>query len=438
MTPHNSFRQAGDYTHNTVRTIAPLLKTTVPRLSSLRPAKRCQAQGQSLKCANFPPVAPEVSPDGGFSSLIDANLSPLQRYQQDLQREDFSHDAAQEQAVMLLQDLFERLLAKERQRNTGMRRLRNWFKRQNPEPEVGLYLWGGVGRGKTYLVDTFYDCIPYPEKIRVHFHRFMQRVQLELVALEGQKNPLETVADHFASEARIICFDEFFVTDIADAMILGGLMEALFERGVTLVATSNIVPAKLYENGLQRQRFLPAIALLERYTKVVNVDAGVDYRLRALEQAELYHYPLDDEATKSLQISFDRLAPEPGKRWERVEVNGRYLSTVCLADDVVWFEFAELCDGPRSQNDYIELARIYHAVLISNIPQMGVDSDDQARRFVNLVDEFYDRNVKLVLTAAVPLLSLYQGGRLEFEFQRTVSRLQEMQSHEYLAREHKP
>ncbi|MFK8047735.1 MAG: cell division protein ZapE [Halioglobus sp.] len=369
---------------------------------------------------------------------MDANLSPLQRYQQDLQREDFSHDAAQEQAVMLLQDLFERLVANERQRNAGMQRLRKWFKRQNPEPEVGLYLWGGVGRGKTYLVDTFYDCIPYPEKIRVHFHRFMQRVQLELVALEGQKNPLETVADHFASEARVICFDEFFVTDIADAMILGGLMEALFERGVTLVATSNIVPAKLYENGLQRQRFLPAIALLERYTKVVNVDAGVDYRLRALEQAELYHHPLDDEATKSLQISFDRLAPEPGKRWERVEVNGRYLSTVCLADDVVWFEFAELCDGPRSQNDYIELARIYHAVLISNIPQMGVDSDDQARRFVNLVDEFYDRNIKLVLTAAVPLLSLYQGGRLEFEFQRTVSRLQEMQSHEYLAREHKP
>lgn len=369
---------------------------------------------------------------------MDANLSPLQRYQQDLQREDFSYDSAQEQAVLLLQDLYERLVAKEQQRDRGMCSLRRWFRAEQPEPEIGLYLWGGVGRGKTYLVDTFYDCIPYPKKTRVHFHRFMQRVQSELVALEGQKNPLEIVADHFASEARVICFDEFFVTDIADAMILGGLMEALFERGVTLVATSNIVPANLYENGLQRQRFLPAIALIERYTKVVNVDAGVDYRLRALEQAELFHYPLDDEATKSLQTSFERLAPEPGKRWERVEVNGRYLSTQCLADDVVWFEFAELCDGPRSQNDYIELARVFHAVLISNVPQMGVDSDDQARRFVNLVDEFYDRNVKLVLTAAVPLLELYRGGRLEFEFQRTVSRLQEMQSHEYLAREHKP
>jgi cell division protein ZapE len=221
-------------------------------------------------------------------------------------------------------------------------------------------------------------------------------------------------------------------------MILGGLMEALFERGVTLVATSNIVPSGLYESGLQRQRFLPAIAMLERYTKVVNVDAGVDYRLRTLEQAELYHFPLDEGADQSLQASFRRLAPEPGKNWERVEINGRYLSTRCVADDVVWFDFAELCDGPRSQNDYIELARIYHAVLISGVPALGVDSDDQARRFINLVDEFYDRNVKLVLTAATSLLTLYSGGRLEFEFQRTISRLQEMQSHEYLAREHKP
>jgi len=370
--------------------------------------------------------------------LSDTNLSPVQRYQLDLQRDDFSYDSAQEQAVGLLQDLYERLLAKENERSPGIASLRKWFSRERPEPEIGLYLWGGVGRGKTYLVDTFYDCIPYPEKLRVHFHRFMQRVQAQLVELEGQKNPLQVVADTFASEARVICFDEFFVTDIADAMILGGLMEALFERGVTLVATSNIVPSKLYENGLQRQRFLPAIALIEQYTKVVNVDAGVDYRLRALEQAELFHYPLDAVATESLQASFNRLAPEPGKRWERVEVNGRYLSTQCLADDVVWFEFAELCDGPRSQNDYIELARVFHAVLISNVPQMGVDSDDQARRFVNLVDEFYDRNVKLVMTAESPLLELYSGGRLEFEFQRTVSRLQEMQSHEYLAREHKP
>jgi len=216
------------------------------------------------------------------------------------------------------------------------------------------------------------------------------------------------------------------------------LMEALFARGVTLVATSNIVPDELYRDGLQRQRFLPAIELVKRHTEVLNVDGGVDYRLRALEQAELYHYPLDQEANESLQRSFDALAPEPGQQWERLEINGRYLSSRCVADDVVWFEFAELCDGPRSQNDYIELARTYHAVLLGNVPAMGAVSDDQARRFISLIDEFYDRNVKLVMSAEVPLLELYSGGRLEFEFQRTSSRLQEMQSHEYLSRSHKP
>ena len=364
--------------------------------------------------------------------------TPWQRYQADLQREDFSHDQAQEEAVRLLQDLFERLMARRSDRTGGLIGWLRGLREDKQEPEVGLYLWGGVGRGKTYLVDTFYDCLPFRRKLRIHFHRFMQRVHVELNSLEGQKNPLEIVADRLADETRVICFDEFFVTDIGDAMILGGLMEALFARGVTLVATSNIVPEQLYENGLQRQRFLPAIALVEKYTQVVNVDAGVDYRLRTLQQAELYHYPLDQGADESLHDSFERLAPEPGKHWERLEINNRYLTCRCVANDVAWFDFAELCDGPRSQNDYIELARIFHAVLISGVPEFGPDKDDQARRFVNLVDEFYDRNVKLVLAAAKPLLELYAGGRLEFEFQRTVSRLQEMQSFEYLGREHKP
>jgi cell division protein ZapE len=364
--------------------------------------------------------------------------TPWQRYQADLQREEFSHDAAQEQAVLLLQDLYERLIVDS---ETTNRSLLGWIRtlRNEPiEPQIGLYLWGGVGRGKTYLVDTFYECLPFHAKLRVHFHRFMQRVHAELTSLVGEKNPLEIVAERLAKEARVICFDEFFVTDIGDAMILGGLIEALFSRGVTLVATSNIEPGKLYENGLQRQRFLPAIELVEKYTKVVNVDAGIDYRLRTLQQAELYHFPLDAGADESLQESFSRLAPEPGMHWERLEINQRYLTCRCLAEDVVWFDFAELCDGPRSQNDYIELARIFHAVLISGVPEFGPDKNDQARRFVNLVDEFYDHNVKLVLAAAKPLLELYAGGQLEFEFQRTVSRLQEMQSYEYLAREHKP
>lgn len=364
--------------------------------------------------------------------------SPWQRYQQDLQKEDFSHDPAQEQAVLLLQDLYERLMANP---GSGAQGFRGWLGRwrsKPTEPEVGLYLWGGVGRGKTYLVDAFFECLPFKRKMRVHFHRFMQRVHAELARLEGEKNPLDSVANRLADESRVICFDEFFVTDIGDAMILAGLLDTLFARGVTLVATSNIEPSGLYENGLQRQRFLPAIALLEQHTRVVNVDGGTDYRLRTLEQAELYHSPLDKEADRSLEDSFLRLAPEPGKHWERIEINERYLTCRRVADDVVWFDFKELCDSPRSPSDYIELARIYHAVLISGVPAFNADLDDQARRFVNMVDEFYDRNVKLVLAAQKPLLELYQGGQLEFEFQRTISRLQEMQSHDYLAREHRP
>lgn len=326
-----------------------------------------------------------------------------------------------------------------RAQHAGMlRQFWRQLRSQPVPPEVGLYFWGGVGRGKTYLVDTFYDCLPFDDKMRIHFHRFMQRVHAELKQLEGEKNPLELVAERLRAEVSVICFDEFFVTDIADAMILGGLMEALFARGVSLVATSNIVPSKLYENGLQRQRFLPAIALLERYTEVVNVDAGVDYRLRTLQQAELYHYPLDEAANESLRSSFEQLVTEPGKHWERIEINGRYITCRCLANAVAWFDFAELCDGPRSQNDYIELAREFHTVLLSGVPVLGVANDDAARRFVNLIDEFYDRGVKLVIAAERPLLELYQGGRLEFEFQRTVSRLQEMQSLDYLTQEHRP
>lgn len=367
-------------------------------------------------------------------------ITPLQRYEKDLHRDEFVEDAAQRRAVEKLNALFLVLVeAEQAERDTGLlkRKWQDWRGVRNA-PLQGLYLWGGVGRGKTYLVDTFHDCLPFERKLRVHFHRFMQRVHAELRALEGEVDPLEKIADGLAAEARILCFDEFFVSDITDAMILAGLMEALFERGVTLVATSNIIPDELYKNGLQRQRFLPAIALINKYTEVLNVDAGVDYRLRALEQAELYHHPLDEEANISLLRSFEALAPESGTQWERLEVNGRYLSSRWVADDVVWFEFAELCDGPRSQNDYIELARIYHAVLLGSVPRMSASTDDQARRFINLVDEFYDRNVKLVISAEVPLLELYEGARLEFEFQRTCSRLQEMQSHEYLARSHKP
>ncbi len=373
-------------------------------------------------------------------------MTPLAKYQRDLQERHFQEDRSQEQAVVYLQELFERLqqepvpvIAAVPPQRRFVRLLDRFAsKKLPPEFIQGLYFWGGVGRGKTYLMDLFYESLPFDDKMRVHFHRFMRRIHRDLKSLAGQKNPLSLVAQRIADETRIICFDEFFVSDITDAMILGGLFEHLFSRGVVLVATSNIVPDELYKNGLQRQRFLPAIELLKKHTRVVNVDGGNDYRLRALERAELYHTPLDVAADISLKRSFDSLSSEPGKQLEQVEIEGRWLQSRYCAEDVIWFDFAELCDGPRSQNDYIEIARIYHAVLVGNIPALGPEQDDQVRRFVNLIDEFYDRNVKLVVSAAMPLDQLYSGGRLSFEFERTRSRLLEMQSHDYLARQHRP
>ena len=371
------------------------------------------------------------------------SLSPLERYKRDLQRPDFRHDPAQEIAVNHLQHLYEQLVAvwQEEKKQSAFS---NFFKRftgdSSRELVRGLYFWGGVGRGKTYLMDNFFESLPFEQKLRAHFHRFMRRVHAELKKLGGKKNPLKLVADTIAAEARVICFDEFFVADITDAMILGTLMEELFARGVTLVATSNIVPDGLYKDGLQRARFLPAIDLLNKHTLVVNVDGGVDYRLRALEQAELYHYPLDAAADESLMCSFKSLAPKGAEihAQQEIEVEGRMIPTRYISEGIIWFDFVVLCDGPRSQNDYIELAREYHTVILSNVPGLGRDKDDQARRFVNLVDEFYDRQVKLVISAERPLDELYSTGKLDFEFQRTVSRLLEMQSREYLARPHRP
>ena len=266
----------------------------------------------------------------------------------------------------------------------------------------------------------------------------MKMVHEHLVELAGKKNPLIIVADRIAKKYKVLCFDEFFVSDIGDAMILGTLMQLLFERGVTLVTTSNIVPSGLYKDGLQRKKFLPAIAMLEKYTKVMNVDGGVDYRLRTLEQAQLYHYPDSAQAQAALQQSFQQLMADDNhlRINEKLNVLGREFVAKQVCEDVVWFEFAEICDGPRSQNDYIELAKIYHTVLLSGVPQFGAKNDDLARRFIYLVDEFYDRNIKLLISAEVSIADIYTQGKLNFEFERTQSRLLEMQSKDYLAREH--
>ncbi|MCH8544343.1 MAG: cell division protein ZapE [Alcanivorax sp.] len=359
-------------------------------------------------------------------------MTPLEHYQRDLTRPEFFHDPAQQRAVERLDMVYQELMA-------GTGRRSGLFRRRRPQKIQGLYMWGGVGRGKTYLMDVFFEALPFPEKRRMHFHRFMQHVHQEMRARQGQKNPLVNIARDFARATRVLCFDEFFVTDITDAMILAGLLEVLLEEGVTLVATSNIEPDGLYRDGLQRARFLPAIALLKTHTHVLNVDGGTDYRLRLLEQAELYHCPLGDKSEAFLTERFATLETEHGNHRENVDLNveGRVIRARKVSDDVVWFDFRALCDGPRSQNDYIELAREFHTVLLGNVERMGGATDDLARRFINMVDEFYDRSVKLIVTAEVPIEDLYAGGRLEFEFDRTRSRLLEMQSHEYLAREHK-
>ncbi|WP_395340650.1 cell division protein ZapE [Ningiella sp. W23] len=363
-------------------------------------------------------------------------MTPWEKYQDDLTLIEFQYDEAQENAVKELQRLFDELTQPKKKLKWRVKLAQKFGKGLKKPSIQGIYFYGGVGRGKTYLVDTFYECLPFKEKMRVHFHRFMQRVHKELKLLDGKSDPLQIIAKKIAGETRIICFDEFFVSDITDAMILGTLMEALFSHGIVLVATSNIIPDELYKNGLQRARFLPAIELINENTRVVNVDSGNDYRLRTLEKAEIYHYPLDDEAQKNLERYFDQLSAEKGTQNCSVEIEGRDIPVLRKAESVIMFEFRALCDGPRSQSDYIELSKEYNTVLLANVEQMGANMDDIARRFIAMVDEFYERKVKLIMSSEVALDSLYSDGRLSFEFQRCLSRLQEMQSRTYLAQPH--
>ena len=363
-------------------------------------------------------------------------MTPLEKYQTDLLNEGFYADAAQENAVRCTQELFDKLLLEGNTGSSLFKAIRQKFQKDKSNFIKGLYFWGGVGRGKTYLIDSFYDTLPFDEKQRIHFHRFMQMVHAQLRELNQVEDPLQIVADNIASETEVLCFDEFHVSDITDAMLLGGLLKALFDRGVVLVTTSNEAPDKLYWDGLQRERFLSAIVLIKEYTKVVNVDSGIDYRLRFLDKAEIYHSPVDERAGEMLTINFNHIAPNAVTEGSAIEIQGRMIQTICHADGVVWFDFDAVCDGPRGPADYIEIAKLFQTVLISDIPVMDELMNDKAKRFMILVDEFYDRNVKLIVSAAEYPHGLYTGKRLRKPFLRTISRLEEMHTHDYLAKQH--
>ncbi len=373
-----------------------------------------------------------------------SNTDPQTSYQKALKSGVLLPDQKQLEIVGKLQHLYERIIASKQSPSVAVEKSgflsRLFGKKSPPETEKlsGLYLWGGVGRGKTLLCDMFYDALPIANKKRIHFHRFMRSVHQQLALIGQVQSPLEIVADNFAKEFRVLVLDEMHINDITDAMLMSGLLHGLFSRGVVIVTTSNVMPDDLYRDGLQRAQFLPAIEALKDNTEVVFLGGDVDYRLRALQNAEIYYTPLDDQSNAALAAYFHEVAVSGYQENQLLEINDRQLDTVLLSDNVVWFTFDALCNTNRSTDDYIEISRLFQTVLLSDVMVMDGANSDVSRRFINLVDEFYDRNVKLVITAEAAPEALYQGERLAFEFDRTVSRLREMQSEEYLSSQHDP
>jgi cell division protein ZapE len=354
-----------------------------------------------------------------------------QAYEVELKARGYHADPAQLRAVAALERCAAEWAAYKEQRSNSFKKIFN-----RPDIPKGVYMYGGVGRGKSFLMDCFFNAVPLRRKTRLHFHEFMREVHRELAGLKGIANPLDELGRRMAARYKLICFDEFHVADVTDAMILHRLLVALFDNGVGLVTTSNFKPDDLYPNGLHRDRILPAIALLNERMEVINVDNGTDYRRRTLEQVDLYHTPLGQQADAAMAEAFDQLAPRADED-PVLHIESRQIRARRRAGGVVWFDFKELCGGPRSQNDYLEIASQFHTVLLSDVPQMFVRHASEARRFTWLVDVLYDRRCKFILSAAVPPEQLYTEGPLAHEFPRTISRLNEMQSTEYLALEHR-
>lgn len=363
-----------------------------------------------------------------INSLAEAGeLTVMDYYRKVVERRGYISDESQLAAVQKLQDLYDEWVGYKARRNTALKRM---FVK--PELPRGVYLWGGVGRGKSFLMDSFYLCVPLVKKRRVHFHHFMRDVHQALDDVKGSEDPLALVAKDIASKYRLICFDEFHVNDIADAMILGRLLQHLFDNRVMLCMTSNYHPDLLWKDGLQRAKFLPAIEMIKQHLDIINVDAGVDYRRRALENAHIYHTPITPETNQALSAEFDRIA-EVEDEHQPLDVEGREIPYVRRAGGIVWFTFTQLCGGPRSYTDYVDLTRRFHTIVLSDIPAMGPRQASEARRFTWLIDVLYDARVKMIMSAAVPPEKLYTQGALVNEFARSVSRIEEMQTLDYLA-----
>ncbi len=369
-------------------------------------------------------------------------MSLTEKYNKALQQPDMKPDAAQQQAVAKLETLSLALTKKQGNLLSQLLKKISPLTQHKNKTIQGLYFWGGVGRGKTWLVNLFFDALPIKEKYRVHFHHFMLEIHEELSILssskhKNRKNPLQHIAKQLAKKYKVLCIDEFIVTNITDAMILSELLHALFKQQVCLVATSNRVPDDLYLNGLQRERFLPAIELIKTHTEVFHLDGGVDHRTSLLEQNAVYYSPITENTNQQLSTRAQELAITPVVENKVLKVLGRDIQTTLCSEEMVYFDFKSICSTPRAAQDYIELARQFNTIFISNIPVLDEFSDDKARRFIYLIDELYDRNVKLIASAAADPKKLYQGNMLKFAFHRTSSRLIEMRSHHYLTQLHK-